>query len=428
MNNILNNGGIIPQSLQQPRNEILSSSHKKVPDLLAIESHNWLLHRHYTRHEYLLTKKLIDYELARFDNKNEYASYLKGVILRQEGDIYTSLDYFRNCYDVNSININNLKQIANSLYLLGHHKHAIESYLEALKISNTPDWQIHQGLGECYIALKNVDQAEEELKKALELTKNVNPSLKLGNLLITQNRVHDAIEVYKTSNEYSDKNIEIELGNTYLKLNDIKNAFQHYGTVLANFPKCIDATIPITYIIQTYGEFDVALSKYKSVLQVCPESFQVWNNTGMCLYKKGKHVTAVCCLKKAHFLNPLALLPSLNLGKIFLLSDQPASAVVYFCAAISNAPENFIPYLLLGPLHRLEDFDGAEKAICKAHSLAPQNPLVLVNYAAILEVNKNYEYAREILSNLKDISVVMDIESQIGAATKKILQAINKAN
>lgn len=46
------------------------------PDIAAIESRNWLLHRHYTRHEYSACKLLIEQELTK-SNGHEYANYLK---------------------------------------------------------------------------------------------------------------------------------------------------------------------------------------------------------------------------------------------------------------------------------------------------------------------------------------------------------------
>lgn len=48
-----------------------------VADIQAIEHCNWLLHRHYTRHEYKITKILIDFELKISNGHNEYANYLK---------------------------------------------------------------------------------------------------------------------------------------------------------------------------------------------------------------------------------------------------------------------------------------------------------------------------------------------------------------
>jgi hypothetical protein len=50
--------------------------HGAVPNIAAIENRNWLLYRHYARHEYSACKLLIEQELMKSDG-HEYANYLK---------------------------------------------------------------------------------------------------------------------------------------------------------------------------------------------------------------------------------------------------------------------------------------------------------------------------------------------------------------
>lgn len=48
-------------------------------------------------------------------------------------------------------------------------------------------------------------------------------------------------------------------------------------------------------MMQTHGDFDVALTKYRVVACAVPESPPLWNNIGMCFFGKKKYV-AVSCL------------------------------------------------------------------------------------------------------------------------------------
>ena len=43
-------------------------------------------------------------------------------------------------------------------------------------------------------------------------------------------------------------------------------------------------------MMQTYGDFDVALTKYKVVACAVIESPPLWNNIGMCFFGKKKYV------------------------------------------------------------------------------------------------------------------------------------------
>ncbi|XP_017758735.1 PREDICTED: Bardet-Biedl syndrome 4 protein homolog [Eufriesea mexicana] len=420
-NNILSNGRIQQQTIISQR--LKNDKGKKVPEISAIESNNWLLHRHYTRHEYKTCKVLIEQELTRSNGHNEYANYLKGLILRREGKIQDSLNCFQAAYNVNSTNINNVKQIAKSFLIMGSHKHAIDTYLEAEKLSSIPDWEIYFNLGECYMKLGKLYEAKKYLKKSIELTKNELPYIAFAKVCLLEDHVTEAQNAYTAALSGNPESIKAAsaLGLLYLKINDVQRAFQQFGNAVAHSPHCTKAILPIAYIIQNHQEYDVALSKYKLASQSIPESYALWNNVGMCFYGKQKFVAAISCLKRAHYLNSMAFLPAYNLGMVFLTTGQPASAAIYLCAAVSADPKNSMPYLLLGlALKRLDDLEGAEKVLEKAHALSPQEPLVLINYAIVLEVLGKRSIATELLTALNDITAVIEVDAQITQTAKKL--------
>ncbi|KAK9304065.1 hypothetical protein QLX08_004443 [Tetragonisca angustula] len=426
-NNVLSNGRIQQQpiiSQRLTRNE----KGKKVLEIPAIESKNWLLHRHYTRHEYKTCKILIDQELTKSNGHSEYANYLKGLILRREGKIQDSLNCFQAAYNINSTNVNNVKQIAKSFLIMGSHKHAVDIFLEAEKILlKTPDWEIYFNLGECYAKLNQLHEAKKYLRRSIELTKNELPYILLSRIYLLEDNVTEAQNAYTAALSENPESIEAatELGLLYLKIGDVQRAFQQFGTAIAHSPNCTKAMLPIAYIIQNHQEYDVALSKYKLAAQSIPESYILWNNIGMCFYSKQKYVAAISCLKRAHYLNSMAFLPAYNLGMVFLTTGQPASAAIYLCAAVSTDSKNPMPYLLLGlALKRLDDLEGAEKVLQKAHALSPQDPLILINYAIILEAQGKRNIAAEFLTALNDITAVIDVDSQITQTAKKLSMKI----
>ncbi|XP_076666586.1 Bardet-Biedl syndrome 4 isoform X2 [Andrena cerasifolii] len=427
-NNILTNGRIQQQTTISQR--LRNDKQKKAPEIPAIESNNWLLHRHYTRHEYKTCKTLIDQELTRSTGHNEYANYLKGLILRREGNIQDSLNCFQTAYNVNSTNVNNVKQIAKSLLIMGSHKRAIDAYLEAEKISTVPDWEVYLNLGECYMKLNQLHEAKRHLKRSIELTKNELPYIALAKACLLEDHVTEARDAYTAALGENPESTEAatELGLLYLKLGDVQRAFQQFGAALAHSPNCTKAILPIAYVIQNHQEYDVALSKYKVAAQSIPESHTLWNNVGMCFYGKQKFVAAISCLKRAHYLNPIAFLPAYNLGMVFLTTGQPASAAIYLCAAVTADPKNHMPYLLLGiALKRLDDLEGAERVLQRAHAFAPQDPLVLINYAIVLDALGKASSAVEFLTALNDITAVIDVDAQVTQTAKRLSAKLQQA-
>ena len=61
----------------------------------------------------------------------------------------------------------------------------------------------------------------------------------------------------------------------------------------------------------------------------------------------------------------------------------------------------------------MNDLEGAVAALKKAHSLSPQDPLVLINYAVLLYTQGKGKEVIDILTELNDIMAVLDVDSQV---------------
>lgn len=72
-------------------------------------------------------------------------------------------------------------------------------------------------------------------------------------------------------------------------------------------------------------------------------------------------------------------------------------------------------YFIAVALKRLDDLEGAEKVLQKAHALSPQDPLILINYAVILEAQGKGSIAEEFLTSLNDITAVIDVDEQVSS-------------
>lgn len=93
------------------------------------------------------------------------------LILRQQGRIEESLTTFQAALCLNPMNINNLKQVGRSLYLLGKHKTALDVFDEAEQISSE-DREIWHNKGMCYLYLKQYDRAIECFETANSIQRN----------------------------------------------------------------------------------------------------------------------------------------------------------------------------------------------------------------------------------------------------------------
>ncbi|XP_018621181.1 BBSome complex member BBS4 [Scleropages formosus] len=359
---------------------------KKAPELPILERRNWLIHLHYIRKDYETCKAIIKEQLQETQGMCEYAIYVQALILRLEGNIQQSLELFQSCAVMSPRSADNLKQVARSLFLLGKHKAAIEVYNEAARL-NQKDWEINHNLGICYIYTKDFKGAEEQLNIALELNKHDLTFMMLGKMYLLEGNTEKAINVYKSAVEFFPENTELltTLGLLYMQLGTYQKAFEHLGNALTYDPNNYKAILAAGSMMQTHGDFDVAMNKYRVAACAVPESPPLWNNIGMCFFGKKKYVAAISCLKRANYLAPFDWKILYNLGLVHLTMQQYASAFHFLSAAINLQPRMGELYMLLAvALTNLDDVENAKRSYEQAVALDNSNPLVNLNFAILL--------------------------------------------
>nr|XP_051678275.1 Bardet-Biedl syndrome 4 protein isoform X4 [Oryctolagus cuniculus] len=333
-----------------------------------------------------VSKAVIREQLQETQGLCEYAVYVQALILRLEGKIQESLELFQTCAILSPQSVDNLKQVARSLFLLGRHKAAAEVYNEAARL-NQKDWEICHNLGVCYMCLKQFSKAQEQLLSALQLHRHDLTYMMLGKVHLLEGDLDQAIGVYRKAVEFSPENTELltTLGLLYLQLGIYQKAFEYLGNALTYDPTNYKAILAAGSMMQTHGDFDVALTKYRVVACAVPESPPLWNNIGMCFFGKKKYVAAISCLKRANYLAPFDWKILYNLGLVHLTMQQYASAFHFLSAAINFQPKMGELYMLLAvALTNLEDIENAKRAYAEAVRLDQCNPLVNLNYAVLL--------------------------------------------
>ncbi|XP_007432887.1 Bardet-Biedl syndrome 4 protein isoform X1 [Python bivittatus] len=419
-----------PTASQPAATELPKARSGRVPDLPILEKRNWLIHLYYVRKDYDACKITIKEQLQETQGMCEYAVYVQALIFRLEGKIHESLELFQTCAILRPRCADNLKQVARSLFLLGKHKAAVEVYSDAAQ-HNQKDWEIFHNLGVCYMQLKYFNKAKDQLNNALQLNRHDLTYIMLGKIYLMEGDRDKAIEVYKKAVEFSPENTELltTLGLLYLELEIYQKAFEYLGNALTYDPCNYKAILAAGSMMQTHGDFDVALSKYRIVACAVPESPPLWNNIAMCFFGKKKYVAAISCLKRANYLAPFDWKILYNLGLVHLTMHQYASAFHFISAAVHLQPKLAELYMLLAvALTNLEDAENARLAYQKASALDTCNPLISLNYAILLynqgdkkgAVLQYYEMKRKVHalkeSTLEFDPEMVDIAQKLGTA------------
>ncbi len=74
---------------------------------------------------------------------------------------------------------------------------AIEAYRQAEVRSDAADWEICHNMGVCHMYLKELEQAKEELMRAIHTHKNEQSYMTLGKILVMQGDLKGAMDTYK---------------------------------------------------------------------------------------------------------------------------------------------------------------------------------------------------------------------------------------
>ena len=226
---------------------------------------------------------------------------------------------------------------------MGKHKAAIEIYDEAAKLVHN-DWEVDFNKGQCFMYLKEYDEAVKFLMSSNSIQRHDNTYTALAKVHVLREDFESAKATLKEALEFSPSNPEIliSMGLLCLRLGDTFSAFEYLGAALAQDPKNPKGILAVGSIIQDHNDMDVALMKYRIAAYHNPNSPHLWNNVGMCFFGKQKTVAAVACLKRALYLAPLEWIIAYNLGLVHLSTKQYASAFHFFSASI-NLKGDFAP-------------------------------------------------------------------------------------
>ncbi|OBS80766.1 hypothetical protein A6R68_21038 [Neotoma lepida] len=257
------------------------------------------------------------------------------------------------------------------------------------------NWLIH-----LYYIRKDYEACKAVIKEQLQETQGLCEYAIYVQALIfrLEGNIQESLELFQTCAVLSPQctdNLKQEichnLGVCYIYLKQFKKlgvyqkAFEHLGNALTYDPANYKAILAAGSMMQTHGDFDVALTKYRVVACAIPESPPLWNNIGMCFFGKKKYVAAISCLKRANYLAPFDWKILYNLGLVHLTMQQYASAFHFLSAAINFQPRMGELYMLLAvALTNLEDTENAKRAYAEAVRLDKCNPLVNLNYAMLL--------------------------------------------
>nr|NP_001286305.1 Bardet-Biedl syndrome 4, isoform B [Drosophila melanogaster]AHN56103.1 Bardet-Biedl syndrome 4, isoform B [Drosophila melanogaster] len=395
---------------------------RPAPKMPSDANIDWLLHIYFTRREFTRCRRLIERELNRHLNP-EYLYFVQGLIDREEGNHIEALRHLQKSAELNPRNIETYKEIGRTLYIMGRFSQALGVFREAEQRSSRQDHEIYHYLGELLyraattqsqkdVASQQQDEARTYFELAVQSGRKLESYVRLAELYRKDKQYQKAIEILENCLHLTPENSEvlIEISVLYLKINETQKAHDRLAEVVSIERKCSPkGLLAFGAILQSRNDIDGALSKYSQIANAEPEIAELWNNIGLCFFKKQKFIVAISSLRKSVWLSPLNYNALYNLSLIYIA----------FC------------------LRKLDDMENAFVALERASSMATgqqgagRNPLVVLNFALFCyetgRLALSTEQYNRFMSQAQDLLLPTEYKFQ-ATKLKSLLRISNQGN
>lgn len=215
-------------------------------------------------------------------------------------------------------------------------------------------------------------------------------------MYLINNDYNTALSKYKEVLKLNPENpeVSVNIGMLYLKQSQVDNAYFYLKETLKYYPNHTNALLALGSINQDKGDLEGALTNYRLSSKVSCNYSLLWNNLGLCFLSKKKYITAIACLKKALYLDPLQWIINFNLGLVYILTGQFSSAYIHMNAVANLKSSLSIVFMYLGLiLSRLTDVQSSIEFYEKSLNLE-ENYLTSFNYVVSLINNEMLGNAR----------------------------------
>jgi len=293
-------------------------------------------------------------------------------------------------------------------------------------------------IAKCYLALGEIDKAQEHIRKALKLKEDNRLRYFLARLCFEKNEEMECKYQLETIVEKYPEFTEAWylLGKLYRKRGDWKNALNAYKKLTQLAPEDAEVYYRLGIAQRHEGKTDEAMSNFKFAAEIKPDFSRAFYSMASIYDAAGKTDKAIECLEKSLMGEERLEMAYNLLAEIYISTDRILEAIRVYDEAIRVHPESYLVHFNLGvSLMMMKRYEEAVKVFRRAEKLTNDDPALYYNWASAEISLKHYsEAARlykeglklkadddEILFGLARVSALSgDVDATIGFLTKAI--------
>jgi tetratricopeptide (TPR) repeat protein len=265
--------------------------------------------------------------------------------------------------------------------------------------------EIHNNLGRVHLGRGELEAAQGEFEKALELDpNNASALLNMGAIRRVKGRVAEAEHFVKRALQVDPNSISAlaQLAEIKRDQGDLDESIRLYREAMS-----IDDSQPFLFLglgdsLQRAGRYEEAERAFTSVLELDPDSFEGHYDLAVTLMRRDRLDEAVEHFEKALELqhdHPVAAFALNNLGDIHLRRGETDRAIERFRRAVEVSPRHLESHYNLGTLYLAQGrIDEAIELLEQASRLQPDHELVNASLGmAYLQKGRNEDAYKSFL-------------------------------
>jgi tetratricopeptide repeat protein 8 len=189
-------------------------------------------------------------------------------------------------------------------YLLYHEKHtrkAAELAAEATQASKFSDWWWKARLGKCYYYLNLARDAEQQFRSSLKHFESVATVLELGKVMMKLDQPLALIDLFQKGAEANPASTHLVIGSARLHdmLQNSERSLEYYRAALDMDGGHVEGLACLAAHYFHNDQPEIALRMYRRLLQMGVQTFELYNNLGLCLFYASQYDGALAYLGKA---------------------------------------------------------------------------------------------------------------------------------
>lgn len=234
-------------------------------------------------------------------------------------------------------------------YQQGRLPDAAHLYQQVLKQDNKNADELNL-LGITLAQLKQIEQAEQFIKKAIKINKKVaNYHYNLGIILENQTKYSEAIACFQQAIRLEPNNsqIHLNLGNIFNKQEKYDEAILCYQRVVQLNPNYPEVYNNLGTLLFKQNKIEQALNYYNKALSLKNDFVDVYNNLGMLFEEQNRFQDALIHYQRAIELNPDLAETYTNIAHLLYHDNQYFTAINYLHHSLKLKSHSITTYNLL---------------------------------------------------------------------------------